>query len=121
MKKILYIEDNEDNVYMLSRRLQKRGYEVLVAVNGEEGLIKAENEMPLLILLDLGLPGIDGWETAKRLKAHKSTKNIPLIALSAHAMPSDIEKALAAGCDDYDSKPVDFERLLTKIVKFIPE
>jgi CheY-like chemotaxis protein len=115
MTKILLVEDNEMNRDMLSRRLQKNGYEIVLAVNGEEGLAKAQNEAPALILMDMSLPGIDGWEATRRLKAAPQTKTIPVIALTAHAMSDDREKALAAGCDDFDTKPIELPRLLSKI------
>jgi two-component system cell cycle response regulator DivK len=113
--KILYVEDNEDNLYMLSHRLTRRGYEVVQARNGEEGIAIARSEAPSLILMDLSLPVIDGWEATRRLKAEAATRTIPVIALSAHAMAGDREKALAAGCDEYDTKPVELPRLLEKI------
>jgi two-component system cell cycle response regulator DivK len=119
MVKILYIEDNEDNLYMLSNRLTRRGYEVLLARNGEEGIAKARSEEPALILMDLSLPVIDGWEATRQLKAEALTRTIPVIALSAHAMAGDREKAIAAGCDDYDTKPVDLPRLLEKITTLL--
>jgi two-component system cell cycle response regulator DivK len=106
MAKILYVEDNEDNIYMLTNRLSRRGHEVLIARNGQEGIDLAHREMPALILMDLSLPVIDGWESARRLKAAPETRHIPIIALSAHAMSGDRDRALAAGCDDYDTKPV---------------
>jgi two-component system, cell cycle response regulator DivK len=115
MPKILLVEDNEMNRDMLSRRLARRGYEVLVAVNGEAGVEMATREAPALILMDMSLPGLDGWEATRRIKASPTTQAIGIIALTAHAMAGDREKALAAGCDDFDTKPVDFERLLTKI------
>lgn len=115
MAKILYVEDNEDNVYMLTRRLRRHGFEVVVATDGLDGVRVAERELPDLILMDLSLPGLDGWEATRRLKAADGTRSIPVIALSAHAMEGDREKALAAGCDDYDSKPVRLPRLLAKI------
>ena len=115
MVKILYIEDNEDNLYMLSNRLMRRGYEVVSARDGEQGIAMAGSEAPALILMDLSLPVIDGWEATRRLKTEPLTRNIPVIALSAHAMAGDREKALEAGCDDYDSKPIDLPRLLEKI------
>ena len=121
MTKILYVEDNEDNVFMLTRRLKKRGYDVIVAGNGEEGVVLANEEQPGLILMDLSLPVLDGWEATRRLKADPATRDIPVIALSAHAMPGDAEKALAAGCDDYDTKPVEMQRLLGKISALLPE
>jgi CheY-like chemotaxis protein len=114
--KLLYIEDNEDNLYMLALRFDVLGgYEILSATTGTEGIIKAIAEQPDLILMDLNLPEIDGWEAARRLKANPATCNIPLIALTAHAMAGDREKALATGCDDFDTKPVEFDRLLAKI------
>lgn len=115
MTKILLVEDNEMNLDMLSRRLQKKGYEVISAMDGEEGVAKAKSELPALILMDMSLPVVDGWEATRRIKAAAETRIIPVIALTAHAMPSDREKALAAGCDDFDNKPVELERLLTKI------
>jgi len=113
--KILLIEDNELNRDMLSRRLQRQGFEVVMAVDGDEGMAKAQSEAPALILMDMSLPGIDGWEATRRLKAAAPTRKIPIIALTAHAMTDDRAKALAAGCDDYDTKPVDLPRLLSKI------
>lgn len=115
MTKILYVEDNEDNVYMLTRRLTRRGYEMIVAENGEQGIEMAAAERPDLILLDLSLPVLDGWEAARRLKASADTSAIPVIALSAHVLEGEREKALAAGCDDFDTKPVELGRLLAKI------
>ena len=115
MPRILLVEDNEMNSDMLSRRLQRKGYTVLLAVNGQEGINMARLESPDLILMDLSLPVIDGWEATRVLKAASETKGIPVIALTAHAISGDREKALAAGCDDYDSKPVEFQRLLGKI------
>jgi two-component system cell cycle response regulator DivK len=119
MVKILYVEDNEDNLYMLSNRLTRRGYEVVSARDGEQGIAMAASETPTLILMDLSLPVIDGWEATRRLKAEARTRNIPVIALSAHAMAGDREKALAAGCDDYDTKPVELPRLLEKIAALL--
>ena len=115
MKKILLVEDNEMNRDMLSRRLVRKGYEVVIAVDGEEGINKAQAEQPDLILMDMSLPVIDGWEATKRVKQNTETSNIPIIALTAHAMTEDREKALAAGCDEYDTKPVELPRLLNKI------
>jgi CheY-like chemotaxis protein len=115
MTKILLVEDNEMNRDMLSRRLQKQGYEVVMAVDGEEGVAKAQSEAPALILMDMSLPGIDGWEATRRLKAAPQTQKIPVIALTAHAMTDDRAKALAAGCDDFDTKPVELSRLLSKM------
>jgi two-component system, cell cycle response regulator DivK len=119
MVKILYVEDNEDNLYMLSNRLTRRGYEVVLARDGQQGIAMAGTEAPALILMDLSLPVIDGWEATRRLKAEALTRNIPVIALSAHAMAGDREKALAAGCDDYDTKPVELPRLLEKIAALL--
>ena len=113
--KILLIEDNELNRDMLTRRLERKEYTVICAENGQEGINYALSEKPNIILLDLSLPIIDGWTAAKKLKANINTKSIPIIALTAHAMKGDREKALEAGCDDYDTKPIDFERLLGKI------
>ena len=115
MPKILLVEDNEMNRDMLSRRLIRRGYEVALAFDGEQGLAMARSESPSLILMDMSLPGIDGWEATRRLKAAPETQKIPIIALTAHAMSGDREKAQAAGCDDFDTKPVDLTRLLEKI------
>ena len=121
MTKILYVEDNDDNVFMLTRRLSKRGYEVVVAGDGAQGVAKARDEQPALILMDLSLPVLDGWEATRKIKADPATREIPVIALSAHAMPGDREKALAAGCDDYDTKPIEMPRLLAKIAALLPE
>ena len=115
MTKLLLIEDNEMNRDMLSRRLQKQGYEIVMAVDGEEGIAKALAEAPALILMDMSLPGVDGWEATRRLKAAPQTHKIPVIALTAHAMADDRDKAMAAGCDDFDTKPVELSRLLSKI------
>ena len=115
MAKILLVEDNEMNRDMLSRRLQRKGFEVLLALDGVEGLELAGAQQPDLILMDMSLPVLDGWEATRRLKAADATRHIPVIALTAHAMAGDREKALAAGCDDYDTKPVEFSRLLEKI------
>jgi two-component system, cell cycle response regulator DivK len=115
MAKILYVEDNEDNIYMLTNRLARKGYEVLVARDGQECLDAAQREAPSLILLDLNIPVLDGWQAARRLKAASATRRIPIIALSAHAMSGDRERALAAGCDEYETKPVELPRLLRKI------
>jgi len=113
--KILLVEDNEMNRDMLSRRLQRRGYEVVIAVDGAEGVDKAGTEAPALILMDMSLPGVDGWDATRRIKAAPATHAIPVIALTAHAMSGDREKAVEAGCDDFDTKPVDLARLLGKI------
>jgi CheY-like chemotaxis protein len=115
MAKILLIEDNEMNRDMLSRRLVKRGYEVVVAVDGREGVDKARTEAPALVLMDMSLPVLDGWEATRELRADPATQAIPVIALTAHAMAGDRERALAAGCDDFDTKPIELERLLGKI------
>ena len=115
MAKILLVEDNEMNRDMLSRRLERRGYEVVIAVDGREGVAKAQVEKPQLILMDMSLPKVDGWEATRQLKADERTREIPVIALTAHAMAGDREKALAAGCDDYDIKPVDLKKLQEKI------
>ncbi len=115
MAKILLVEDNEMNRDMLSRRLARRGYEVIMAIDGEQGRSMAQSELPDLILMDMSLPIMDGWEVTRQLKAASETSNIPIIALTAHAMAGDREKALSAGCDDYDTKPVEFSRLLEKI------
>jgi two-component system cell cycle response regulator DivK len=115
MTKILYVEDNDDNVYMLRGRLTRAGFAVAVATDGEQGVAMAASEAPDLILMDLSLPVLDGWEATRRLKEAPATRPIPIIALSAHAMEGDRAKAIAAGCDDYDTKPVDLPRLLGKI------
>ena len=115
MARILLVEDNEMNRDMLSRRLQRRGYEVLIAVDGAEGVAVAQTQAPDLILMDMSLPVLDGWEATQRLKAAPETRSIPVIALTAHAMSGDRDKAIEAGCDDFDTKPVEFNRLLTKI------
>lgn len=119
MAKILLVEDNEENRDMLSRRLTRRGYEVVIAVDGGQGVILAEAEAPNLILMDMSLPVLDGWEATRQLKAAPATQAIPIIALTAHAMVGDRQKALAAGCDDYDTKPIDLQRLLGKIEELI--
>ena len=115
MPKILLVEDNEMNRDMLSRRLQRRGYQVVLALDGQSGVEMTQTQAPDLILMDMSLPVLDGWEAARRLKADAVTRHIPVIALTAHAMSSDREKALEAGCDDYDTKPVELPRLLAKI------
>lgn len=115
MTKILLVEDNEMNRDMLSRRLLRKGYQVVLAVDGQNGVEMAKQEAPDLILMDMSLPALDGWEAARRLKADADTQRIPVIALTAHAMSGDREKALEAGCDDYDTKPVELVRLLGKI------
>jgi CheY-like chemotaxis protein len=121
MPKILYVEDNEDNVYMLTRRLERAGFEVVVAADGEQGVALAREQRPDLVLMDLSLPVLDGWEATRRLKGAAETRAIPVIALSAHAMPGDRERALAAGCDDYDAKPINLPGLLAKIRALLPE
>ena len=115
MAKILLVEDNEMNRDMLSRRLQKRGYEVVLAVDGQDGVTRAQAEAPDLILIDMGLPVLDGWEATRQIKTTAATRAIPVIALTAHAMAGDREKAVAAGCDDFDTKPIELGRLLGKI------
>ena len=115
MSRILLVEDNEMNRDMLSRRLQRRGYEVSIAVDGQAGIDAAVSQIPELILMDMSLPVKDGWEATREVKANPATKHIPVIALTAHAMEGEREKALAAGCNDYDTKPVELERLLQKI------
>ena len=119
--KILYVEDNDDNIYVVKSRLTRAGFTVLVAGDGEQGLAMATAERPDLILMDLSLPGLDGWEATRQLKAAPETKTIPIIAVSAHAMAGDREKALAAGCNDYETKPVDFPRLHAKIQALLPK
>jgi CheY-like chemotaxis protein len=118
--RILYVEDNDDNVYMLKMRFELlEGFEILVAENGEVGCDTATAELPDLILMDLDLPVVDGWEATRRLKSNAMTRAIPIIALTAHAMAGSREKALAVGCDDFDTKPVDFDRLLRKINRLL--
>jgi CheY-like chemotaxis protein len=115
MPKLLLVEDNEMNRDMLSRRLQRKGYEVLIAVDGQQGVDMAFSAVPDLILMDMSLPVLDGWDATRRLKADEKTKAIPVIALTAHAMAGDRDKALDAGCNDYDTKPIELPRLLEKI------
>ena len=115
MAKILLVEDNEMNRDMLSRRLVRRGYEVVIALDGESGVEMAQTHVPDLVLMDMSLPVLDGWEATRRLKIDPVTKHIPIVALTAHAMSGDREKAIEAGCDDYDTKPVELARLLGKI------
>ena len=117
MSTILYVEDNENNVYMLTRRLEKKGYTMLVAEDGIAGVYKAQKDLPDLIIMDLILPNMDGWEATKRIKQDDKTKHIPVIALSASVSKDDIQSAFDAGCDDVDTKPVEFDRLLEKIEK----
>ena len=119
MSKILLVEDNEMNRDMLSRRLERKGYEVMIAVDGQAGVDMASSSNPDLILMDLSLPVMDGWEATRRIKADAATQNIPVIALTAHAMAGDEQKAREAGCDDYDTKPVELNRLLGKIVNLL--
>lgn len=115
MPRILLVEDNELNRDMLSRRLRRMGYDVMIAIDGEAGVTMAASERPDLILMDMSLPVLDGWETTRRLKGMQETAAIPVIALTAHVMTGDRDKALDAGCDDFDAKPIDFERLLGKM------
>ena len=119
MPRILLVEDNEMNRDMLSRRLIRNGYEVSIAVDGQQGVDMALSERPALILMDMSLPVIDGWEATRRIKANDATRQIPVIALTAHAMAGDREKAMEAGCDDYDTKPVELPRLLGKIAALL--
>jgi CheY-like chemotaxis protein len=121
MMKILYVEDNDDNVYMLKNRLSRAGFTVLIATDGAHGIAMAASEQPDLVLMDLTLPDMDGWEATRRIKADPATKHIPVVALTAHAMTGDKEKALAAGCDDFDTKPVDLPRLIGKIRAQVPQ
>ena len=118
--KILYVEDNDDNIYMLERRLKRAGFDVVIARDGAQGVAMAVAEQPALILMDLGLPVLDGSEATRKIKAAPETKHIPVIALTSNAMTGDREKALAAGCDDFDTKPVDMARLLGKIQALAP-
>ena len=120
MAKILYVEDNEDNIFMLTNRLKRKGYEVVVAKDGAQGVEMARREGPALVLMDLGLPVLDGWEAIRRLKTASDTSAIPIIALSAHAMAPDRQRAFDAGCDDFDTKPVEMSRLLEKIEALLP-
>lgn len=119
MPRLLYVEDNEMNRDMLSRRLQRRGFEVAIASNGEQGVAMAAAEKPDLILMDMSLPVLDGWQATRRLKAAPDTRRIPIIGLTAHAMATDRDKCLEAGCDDYDTKPVELGRLLEKIERLL--
>ena len=119
MTKILYVEDNPDNVYMLTRRLKKKGFELIIAGDGQEGIDKAIEESPDLILMDLSLPTMDGWTATAEIKKIEEVKDIPIIALSAHAMPEHRDRAIKAGCSDYDTKPVDIKRLLSKMAQYI--
>ncbi len=119
MPKILYVEDNEDNVYMLRRRLAKLDFEMIVADDGAKGVAAAEREKPALILMDLSLPVLSGWDAAPQLKSSDATRGIPIIALSAHALDGERDRALAAGCDDFETKPVDLPRLLEKMQRLL--
>ena len=119
--KILYVEDNEDNIYVVKNRLTRAGFAVLIATDGAQGVAMAAAEQPNLILMDLSLPVVDGWEATRQLKAAPETQHIPVVALTAHAMSGDREKALAAGCDDFDTKPVEISRLLEKIWALLPK
>jgi CheY-like chemotaxis protein len=121
MAKILLVEDNETNRDMLSRRLVRKGYEVVMALDGQQAVEMAASENPDLILMDMSLPVIDGWEATRRVKADGATRTIPVIALTAHAMAGDREKAIEAGCDDYDTKPIDLGRLLDKITLLLDQ
>lgn len=121
MPTILIVEDNEMNRDMLSRRLKRRGYDILFATNGAEGLEQAHAQSPDLILMDMSLPVIDGWDATRQLKASQATKKIPIIALTAHAMSGDRQRALDAGCDDFETKPIELERLLEKIERYLDE
>src|SRR6202162_22084 len=116
--KILYVEDNEDNVFMLKKRLTRAGYTVVIAADGAQGVAMAASERPDMVLMDLSLPVLDGWEATRQIKAAPETRHIPVIALTAHAMAGDREKALSAGCDDFDTKPIELPRLLGKIKAF---
>jgi len=118
MTTILLVEDNEMNRDMLSRRLMRKGYDIIMAVDGAEGIAMAKNKLPDIILLDMSLPVIDGWQAAQQIKQIPETSNIPIIGLSAHAMDGDRERAIDAGCDEYEAKPIDFARLLEKIAKY---
>ncbi len=117
MTKILLVEDNEMNRDMLSRRLQRRNFEVVVAADGEQAIYMVEQEAPDVVLMDMDLPIIDGWTASQKIKSNQNTSSIPIIALTAHVMADDLEKALAAGCNDYETKPIEFQRLLSKIEK----
>ena len=119
MTKVLLVEDNEMNRDMLSRRLIRRGYQVVFATDGQQGIDLARSERPDVILMDMSLPGIDGWQATRRLKADDATRSVPVIGLTAHAMSGDREKAIEAGCDDYDTKPVELDRLIGKIERLL--
>jgi len=119
MRRILLVEDNEMNRDMLSRRLQRRGYEVIIALDGQQGVQMAQSRSPDVVLMDMSLPVMDGWEATRTLKSSPETRNIPVIALTAHAMSTDRERAMEAGCDDYDTKPIELTRLIAKIESLI--
>jgi two-component system cell cycle response regulator DivK len=120
--KILYVEDNDDNIYMLQMRFELlEGYELLLAADGAAGIEKAAAELPDVILMDIDLPVIDGWEATRRIKSNEATRHIPVIALTAHAMSGSREKALAAGCDEFDTKPINFDRLMQKVNRVLAE
>ena len=119
MTKVLLVEDNEMNRDMLSRRLIRRGFQVVFAIDGKQGIELARRELPDIVLMDMSLPIIDGWEATRRLKADDTTRNVPIIGLTAHAMSGDREKAIEAGCDDYDTKPVELDRLIGKIARLL--
>ena len=119
MAKVLLVEDNEMNRDMLSRRLIRRGFQVVIAVDGQEGVDLARSERPDIILMDMSLPAIDGWEATRRVKADNATRSVPVIGLTAHAMAGDREKAIEAGCDDYETKPVELDRLISKIERLL--
>lgn len=121
MAKLLLVEDNEMNRDMLARRLEKRGFQLVIATDGLMGIVMAKREMPDLILMDMSLPGLDGWQASRQLKSDNATSKIPIIALTAHAMAEDREKAMAAGCDEYETKPVELTSLLTKIQALLPK
>lgn len=121
MARVLYVEDNDDNVYMLTRRLERRGHVVSVAPDGESGIELARADQPDVILMDMGLPGIDGWEATRRLKADERTAAIPVIALTAHAMDGDQQRAVNAGCDEFETKPVQLDQLLRKMSALLRE
>jgi CheY-like chemotaxis protein len=119
MPKLLLVEDNEDNRDMLARRLQRKGYEVVTAIDGAEGVESARTEAPDLVLMDMSLPVMDGWEATRRIKSDPLTRSIPVLALTAHAMSGDQDRAIESGCDDYDTKPVEIDRLLAKIAALL--
>jgi len=121
MAKILIIEDTENNRVLLTRRLRPRGYDIITAEDAEKGLLLVESERPDLVLMDVGLPGMNGWDATRQLKSNPATKHVPVIALTAHAMDGDREKAIAAGCDEYEIKPIDFNRLFEKIDRLLAQ